>query len=313
MRRFFALFVASVVCALGARAQLSPCAVAGTNNSFLGVETVRLWPGPAPQAKGDTCDDIPVMTIFDPHPGTENGSAVVIFPGGAYTHLAGNLEGRQVADWFTARGFAAFVVSYRLSSHGYLLPVPLLDARRAIQTVRARADDYHVAPDRIVVVGFSAGGHLAALAGTQPVAGNPEADDPIERVSSRPDYLVLGYPWIGALGTDFSHLNYCKLLNVMDQCEALRKAYSPDLFVSKDTPPTFIYHTFDDQTVPVEQALGFYDALVKAGVDSELHIFATGKHGSGLGEGNAALDQWPNLLESWLRAKGLMMRAGSSK
>jgi len=306
MKPFFALLAAGLLSVSMAHAQLSPCAVPDTNNAFLGIQTIRLWPGAAPQAKGDTCNDIPTLTIFEPHPGTANGSAVIVFPGGAYAHLAGNLEGRQVADWFTARGFRAFILSYRLSQNGYLLPVPLIDARRAIQTVRARVADYHIAPDRIVVIGFSAGGHLAALSGVQPVAGNPDAEDPIDRVSSRPDYLVLGYPWIGAIGTDFSHLNYCKEFNVIDQCAALRAAYSPDLFVTKDTPPTFIYHTFTDQTVPVEQALRFYEALVKAGVDSELHIFDHGGHGSGLGKGDPALDQWPNLLENWLRARGLL-------
>ena len=176
--------------------------------------------------------------------------------------------------------------------------MPLLDARRAIQTVRARAADYHITPDRIVVIGFSAGGHLAALAGTQFGPGSPDAEDPIDRVSSRPDYLVLGYPWLGAITTDTSHLSYCKIFNVMDQCDALRAAYDPDLFVTKDTPPTFIYHTFTDQTVPIEQSLRFYQALVKAGVPSELHVFANGAHGSGLGKGDPALDQWPSLLET---------------
>jgi acetyl esterase/lipase len=304
MTRSVAFAAAFLLAAIAAHAQLSPCAVPGTNNGFLGVETIRLWPGPAPQAKGDACDDIPTLTVFEPHPGTGNGSAVLIFPGGAYTHLAGNLEGRQVADWFTARGFIAFVLCYRLGSHGYLLPVPLLDARRAIQTVRARAADYHISPNRIVVIGFSAG--------TQPVPGDPNAEDPIDRASSRPDYLVLGYPWIGAVTTDASHLSYCKLFNVMDQCDVLRSKYDPVLFVTKDTPPTFLYHTFTDQTVPVEQALGFYDALVKAGVDSELHIFASGGHGSGLGKGDPALDQWPNLLEIWLRARGLLAAENAS-
>ena len=238
--------------------------------------------------------------------GSENGSAVIVLPGGSYVDLAAIHEGRQVADWFTQRGFRAFVLSYRLSSHGYLLPVPLLDARRAVQTVRARAADYHIDPNRIVMIGFSAGGHLAALAATQPVAGSPDAEDSIERVSSRPDFLVLGYPWIGAISSDTSHLSYCKIFNVMDRCGALRTAYSPDLFVTKDTPPTFIFHTFNDQTVPVEQSLRFYDALVKAGVPSEMHIFANGHHGVGFGGTDAALEQWPNLLEGWLRAQGLL-------
>ncbi len=308
IKPFSFLLAASLLLCAAAQAQKDACAVPGEDNSYLGVQTIRLWPGDAPEAKGKACEDVPTLTIFEPQHGWDNGSAVVIFPGGAYAHLAANLEGRQVADWFTARGFRAFVLSYRLSSNGYLLPVPLLDARRAIQTVRARARDYSINPNRIVVIGFSAGGHLAALASTQFVPGNPDAEDAIERVSSRPDYTVLGYPWIGAISSDTSHLSYCKLFNVMDQCEALRKAYSPDLFVTKDTPPTFWYHTFNDRTVPVEQGLRYYAALVKAGVPAEAHIFANGPHGTGLGGGDAALDQWPGLLETWLRAHGLMTK-----
>jgi acetyl esterase/lipase len=300
--------VLGLVCSavLAAQPQKEPCATAGENNPYLGIQTIRLWPGDAPQAKGKACEDTPTLTIFDPPSGTANGSAVIVFPGGAYTHLSGNLEGRQVADWFTVRGFRAFVLSYRLSSNGYLLPIPLLDARRAIQTVRGRALDYGIDPDRIVLIGFSAGGHLAALAATQFVPGNENADDPIGRASSRPDYLVLGYPWIGAISSDTSHLSYCQLFHVMDRCEELRLAYSPDLFVTAQTPPTFWYHTFDDRTVPVEQGLRFYEALVKAGVPAEAHLFETGTHGSGFGKGDEALDAWPDLLEKWLRAKGLV-------
>lgn len=306
MRQLFALLAIGLVACSSALAQKEPCATPGNNNDFLGIQTVRLWPGDAPQAKGKACEDTPTLTIFSPRKGSANGSAVVILPGGSYVRLAGDLEGREIADWFTARGFRAFVLSYRLTSNGYVLPVPLLDARRAIQTVRARARDYFIDPNRIVVIGFSAGGHLAALSATQFVPGNPDADDPIDRASSRPDYLVLGYPWIGAISLDTSHLNYCKVFNLMDQCEALRLAYSPDLYVTKDTPPTFWYHTFTDKTVPVEQGLRFYEALVKAGVPAEAHIFANGAHGTGLGKGDPALDQWPNLLENWLRAQGLL-------
>jgi acetyl esterase/lipase len=306
MKQLIVILALGLLAVSTAHAQKEPCATPGNNNDFLGIQTVRLWPGDAPQAKGKACEDTPTLTIFSPRKGSANGSAVVIFPGGSYIRLAGDLEGREIADWFTARGFRAFVLSYRLTSNGYVLPVPLLDARRAIQTVRARARDYFIDPNRIVVIGFSAGGHLAALSGTQFVTGNPDADDPIDRASSRPDYLVLGYPWIGAISLDTSHLNYCKIFNLMDQCEALRLAYSPDLFVTKDTPPTFWYHTFTDKTVPVEQGLRFYEALVKAGVPAEAHIFANGAHGTGLGKGDAALDQWPNLLENWLRTQGLL-------
>ncbi len=306
-----AALAAVSACSIANAQTLSPCATAGTDNAFLNIQTIRLWPGDAPQAKGTTCDDIPTLTILSPRAGTANGSAVIVAPGGAYRGLAADLEGREVADWFTARGFRAFILSYRLTSHGYVLPVPLLDARRAVQLVRARAEDYRIDPNRIVMIGFSAGGHLTALAGTEPVPGKPDAEDPIERVSSRPDYLVLGYAWLGAISSDTSHLSYCKIFNLMDQCEKLKAAYTPELHVTKDTPPTFMYHTYTDQTVPVEQALGFFNALLKAGVPAELHVFANGPHGTGLGKGDAALDQWPNLLEIWLRAQGLL--AGPAK
>jgi acetyl esterase/lipase len=325
MKQVFAFLIAAPILALAAipaaHAQLANCATPGTDNNFLGIQTIRLWPGTPPGArtpgvetspatKSEPCSDIPALTVFGPREGTGNGSAVVIFPGGAYVHLAGDLEGREVADWFTARGFHAFILSYRLSSQGYLLPVPLLDARRAIQTVRARAADYHINPDRIVVIGFSAGGHLAALAGTQPVPGSPDAEDPIDRASSRPDYLVLGYPWLDAITKDTTFLSYCKIFNLLgnkgDQCDALRAKYDPILFVSKDTPPTFIYQTFADKTVSPAASIDFYQALLKAGVPSELHVFVNGSHGSGLGKGDPVLDQWPRLLEAWLRAQGLL-------
>jgi acetyl esterase/lipase len=306
MKSVFCFVLACAVTCAQAQKRHAPCATPGENNPFLDVQTIRLWSGAAPQAIGEGCQDIPTLTIFDPQPGHENGSAVVIFPGGGYGGLATNLEGRQIANWFNARGFKAFVLRYRLSSEGYLLPIPLLDARRAIQTVRAKAPDYHVDPSRIALIGFSAGGHLAALAATQPVQGEPDAVDPIERVSSRPDFLILGYPWIGAISSDTSHLSYCKSFNVMDRCEELRKAYSPDLFVTQRTPATFWFHTENDETVPVEQGLRFYEAEVKAGVAAEAHIFENGRHGVGLGKGDAALDQWPALLEIWLRAHGLL-------
>jgi acetyl esterase/lipase len=298
------LITSALVAGAQTDAKAVPCSEVSASNTFLGISTIRLWPGDAPQANGVGCDDIPTLSILRPQPGHENGSAVVVMPGGAYRGLAAILEGREVADWFTARGFTAFVLRYRLGKK-YLLPIPLIDARRAVQLVRARALDYHIVPNRIAVIGFSAGGHLAALSGTQFVPGNVESDDPIERVSSKPDYLILGYPWIGAISPNTAHLTYCKVEEVMDRCEELQKAYSPDLFVTKDTPPTFIYHTTDDQTVPVEQALGFYAALLKAGASGEIHIFAHGQHGSGLGMGNASLDQWPALLENWLRDRGL--------
>lgn len=287
-----------------------PCTKAGEDSAWLDMRTIPLWPGDAPQAKGHGCEDMPTLTVLGPGYSAEDAHqdhpAVIVLPGGAYRMLAANHEGRQVADWFTARGFTAFILQYRLTSNGYILPVPLLDARRAVQTVRANAGQYHIDPNKIVMVGFSAGGHLAALASVQPLEANPNAADPIERVSSRPDYLVLGYPWIGAISSDTTHLSYCDIFHLMSRCEELRKAYSPDLFVTKQTPPTFWWHTFDDGTVPVEQGLRFYEALVKAGVPSEAHVFSHGTHGRGLGSGDLSLEQWPRLLDVWLRKQRLL-------
>ena len=304
-RRACPLFVMVflLIAGLSAPQMRAACPELETHSDYLGISTVRLWAGNAPQAKGDSCGDIPFLTVFKPQYQTKNGNAVIILPGGAYLGLASILEGREIADWFTVRGFTAFVLHYRLGKN-YLLPVPLLDARRAIQTVRSEAANYQIAPDRIAIIGFSAGGHLAALSATQFIAGDASATDPVERVSSRPDALILGYGWLGGVTPDTTHLSYCKLMDVMDQCDALQKAYTPERFVTAQTPPTFLYHTTSDTTVPVQQALGFYHALLNAGVSAEMHIFAHGGHGSGLGKGDAALDQWPNLLETWLRGLG---------
>ncbi len=308
MKQLLAFMAAALLACSAAQAEKEPCAAAGSDNAFLGVQTIRLWSGDAPEAKGNACEDIPTLTVFESSGGgAGKGAAVIIMPSGGYNQLTGKAA-REAANWFTARGFRAFVLSYRLSPNGYLMPVPLLDARRAVQLVRARAREYQIDPHRIVVAGFSAGGHLAALASTKFVPGSPDAEDPIERVSSRPDYLVLGYAWIGAFD---STTGYCVRYKTTDGCAALRAKYAPDLLVGKDTPPTFLYHTFNDESVPVEQGLRFYKALVKAGVPSEMHIFPSGPHGSGLGKGDPALDQWPNLLENWLRAQGLLTPAKS--
>ena len=308
MKKLIAFVAAALLACSAAQAQKEPCAAAGNNNDFLGIKTIRLWPGDAPEAKGKDCEDIPTLTVFDSSGGgSGKGSAVIIMPSGGYNQLTGKAA-REMADWFTARGFRAFVLSYRLSPNGYLMPVPLLDARRAVQLVRARAQEFQIDPHRIVVAGFSAGGHLAALSATRYFFGDPDSEDPIERVSSRPDYLVLGYAWIGAFDINSG---YCERFKTTDGCAALRAMYSPDLLVSKNTPPTFLYHTFNDESVPVEQGLRFYQALVRAGVPSEMHIFPNGPHGSGLGKGDPALDQWPNLMEIWLRAQGLLTPAKS--
>lgn len=282
------------------------------NNSFLGIATYPLWEGRAPGALGTGDLDTPTLTMFRPQPHTGNGTAVIIAPGGAYLGLASNLEGRQVADWYTSRGVTGFVLRYRLGSK-YLYPIPLRDAQRAIRFVRSHANEFGIRPDRIGFMGFSAGGHLAAMAATMFDGGKPGAPDPIDRVSSRPDFVVLGYPWLNAMEKDETGvLSYCSALKIAaDQCTNFEQ-YSPDQLVSAQTPPTFIYHTTDDELVPVEASIKYYRALRAAGVPVEIHLFGHGRHGSGLGLGDASLDLWPVLLESWLRSRGLLTPEASA-
>jgi acetyl esterase/lipase len=273
----------------------------------LGISTMQLWPSGAPELLGTDPKDLPTLTVFVPQKGQGTGSAVIIAPGGSYLGLASNLEGRQVADWFTSRGVTAFVLKYRLGAK-YLYPIPLQDAQRAVRLVRSLAKDYGYLPDRIGFVGFSAGGHLAAATGTLYDAGKPEAGDPLDRLSSRPDFLVLGYPWLNAMQPSGDYITYCSLIKSIspETCKADEQKYTPRLHVTPQTPSTFIYSTTDDRTVPISASVDFYNALIGAGVPAELHIFRHGSHGSGMGAGSAALDLWPVLLEQWLRDQGLL-------
>jgi acetyl esterase/lipase len=298
-----------LVGATNAQTAQTPRAGLPAPDNFLGIATFPLWDGDAPGALGGGAADIPTLTIFRPQPGSGNGTAVIVAPGGAYLGLAANLEGRQVADWFSSRGVTAFILKYRLGPN-YLYPIPLIDARRAIRLVRSRAKEFGVAPDRVGMIGFSAGGHLTAAAGTMFDAGQADANDAVERVSSRPDFIILGYPWLNAMKPDQKGvLAYCGVMKVEpEKCKTFAQ-YSPDQRVSAQTPPAFIYHTTDDELVPVEASTTFYQALRKSGVPVEMHIFAKGKHGSGLGLGDPALDLWPALLEAWMRGRGLLTPA----
>jgi acetyl esterase/lipase len=273
----------------------------------LGISTLQLWPSGASEVAGTDAADLPTLTVFLPQKGKGTGSAVIVAPGGAYLGLASNLEGRQVADWFTSRGVTAFVLKYRLGAK-YLYPIPLEDAQRSVRLVRSLASAYGFLPDRIGFVGFSAGGHLAAAAGTLFDAGKPDSSDPLERLSSRPDFLVLGYPWLNAMQPSGHYITYCSRIKTVppETCKVNEQKYTPSLHVTAQTPTTFIYSTTDDRTVPISASVDFYNALIAAGVPAELHIFRHGDHGSGMGAGSAALDLWPVLLEQWLRDQDLL-------
>jgi acetyl esterase/lipase len=290
---------------LAASAQVLPAQKTVAVDGNLGMTTLPLWGN---SGAGGKNAETAFFTLFVPQPGRGNGTAVIVAPGGAYKGLASNLEGRQVADWFTARGVTAFVLHYRLGEENPY-PVPLLDAQRAVRVVRSLCNMYQLSPERIGIMGFSAGGHLAAMEATSFDDGQADSSDPVERWSDRPDFLILGYPWLNAMQPNAKHLiTYCSVLSGLpaSECKGWEEPYTPALHVTSKTPPTFIYHTTDDALVPVETSVEFYFALLKAGVPVEMHLFRHGAHGSGLGAGDEALDLWPELLEMWMRGQGWM-------
>jgi len=265
-------------------------------------QTILLWPGGAPGAVGDEDRDKPALTIYMPPNTAGPMTAVIIAPGGSYARLSMNLEGRAPANYLNTLGIAAFVLRYRLGPR-YHHPIELGDAQRAIRTVRARASEWHLAPDRIGFMGFSAGGHLASSASTHFDAGKADAADPIERVSSRPDFAILGYPVISFVEPWTHQGSKTNLLGESPDA-ALARSLSSETQVTSSTPPTFIYHTTADTVVPVENAVAYFLALRKAGVTAEMHVFRNGAHGSGLAQQDPALAEWPRLLANWLRVSG---------
>jgi acetyl esterase/lipase len=265
-----------------------------------------LWPGKAPGAMGDADKDKPTLTISLPAAEKANGAAVVVCPGGGYGNLAMDHEGRQIADWLNQRGVAAFILKYRLAPYRH--PVPLQDAQRALRTVRARAKEWNVDPQRIGIWGFSAGGHLASTAGTHFDDGKADAEDAIERVSCRPDFLILGYPVITFTGPP-THMGSRNNLLGREPDPKLIEELSNEKQVTAKTPPTFLFHTNEDKGVPPENSVLFYLALRKAGVPAELHIYEKGRHGVGLAPTDPVLSSWPDRLEAWLKGRGLLTRA----
>lgn len=278
----------------------------------LQAEWQNLWLGDAPGAKRPPAGtetvnaggrisgvEVPQYFLYQPETGKSNGAAVVIFPGGGYSILAAGHEGKEYADWLTQRGFTAIVVKYRVGEGlGYQYPVPFLDARRAIRTVRAKATEWGVQPDRIGVMGSSAGGHLASLCTTRfkDTFGGETSDD-IDKFSARPDFTILCYPVItmeAELTHEGSRINLC---GINPSPEILSKL-STEKAVSPETPPVFLVHTSDDP-VDCRNSLLFAGACRAQKVPVTLHIFEKGGHGYGL-KGKGATAGWPNLLEAWL-------------
>jgi acetyl esterase/lipase len=268
------------------------------------AQVIPLWTGAAPGALGTDDSDVPTITVFLPRTVRPGTPAVVVCPGGGYQNLASNHEGRQVANYLNSLGMAAFVLKYRLGPR-YHHPIELGDAQRAIRTLRSHAAEWRLDASRIGIMGFSAGGHLAMTASTWADAGNAQAADAIDRVSSRPDFAVLGYPVI-SMTAEWTHKGSQRNLLGDNPDPDLARRLSGEDAVTKDTPPTFIFQTNEDTTVPAENAVYYYLALRKAGVPAELHVFEKGVHGVGLANDIPALAPWSSLLATWLRGRGVI-------
>ena len=266
--------------------------------------TENLWPATPPKAKNTTGNDIPTLTIYLADEEIASGTAVVICPGGGYGALAMHHEGHQVAQWFNSIGVSAFILKYRLGPQNHH-PVPLMDAQRAIRTARARSEEFNIYPDRIGILGFSAGGHLASTAGTHFDDGDSQNLDPIEKASSRPDFMVLVYPVI-SLNSEYTHKGSRRNLLGDNPDPELVNSLSNENQVTENTPPTFLVLTHEDKSVPSPNSVAFYLALHKAGVPAEMHIYEKGPHGFGLAPYDPVLGQWPDLLEVWMRGRRVL-------
>jgi acetyl esterase/lipase len=301
---------------------------------------IPLWPDGAPGALGTKSNDIPTLTPYlpdaTPQSGTTGltrqsnatprqravwntatrgttglkrqsnatGAALVICPGGAYTHLAPH-EGNDYALWLNQHGVTCFVLKYRLGSSGYRHPAEFEDVTRAMRWVRAHADDYRIDPHRIGIMGSSAGGHLASTLMTHFDSGDTNSPDPIERQSSRPDIGILCYPVI-TMG-EFTHKGSHDMLLGTNPPPELVKLLSNELQVTTNTPPCFIWQTFEDKTVPVENSMLFAEALRKNHVPFDLHIYQKGGHGMGLGDRKppfAHPHPWAADCLFWLKQQG---------
>ncbi|MFD0678487.1 MULTISPECIES: alpha/beta hydrolase [unclassified Paenibacillus] len=260
--------------------------------------SLLLWPNGTPNALGDAAEDKPTLVPYlveVDHP----TAAVVVCPGGGYARRADH-EGEPIALWLNSLGISAFVVHYRVAPYKH--PNPLLDAQRAIRTVRSRAKEWNIDSNRVGILGFSAGGHLASSAGTHYDNGQPDAEDPIEREGCRPDLLVLCYPVISFIS--FKHSGSKQNLLGESPDAALVEHMSSEYQVTEQTPPAFLWHTADDASVPVENSLIFASSLSRNKVPYELHVFESGRHGLGLAAEQPGVRAWPELCADWLKRQG---------
>jgi acetyl esterase/lipase len=275
-------------------------AVAASFSFAAEPKTELLWPQGAPGANGSEAKDKPTLIIYLPE--KPNGIGVVICPGGGYGGLAMDHEGHQIGRWLNEHGIAGFICDYRHRGKGYGHPAPLTDAQRAIRTVRSRAKEFGVDPAKIGILGFSAGGHLCSTAVTHFDAGDKNSTDPVMRESSRPDFGVLCYPVI-AFDQPFTHKGSQRNLLGEGATPEQIASLSNERQVTDQTPPCFLWHTWEDKGVPPENSVAFYHALLAHKIPAELHVFEKGKHGVGLAKTIPGTDAWPNLCIAWIKGR----------
>ena len=286
--RFFLLFSTTFVFMNSAPAQTNP---------------IVLWENGAPGALGKEPLDIPTLTPYFPAKEKATGAAIIVAPGGGYSRLSDVKEGSAVAEWLNTLGVTAFVLKYRHTAK-YPHPAPLQDAARAVRTIRSRAKEWNLDQNRIGILGFSAGGHLASTLGTHFDAGKPDSTDLIERFSSKPNLMVLIYPVI-TMG-ELTHAGSKKNLLGANPTPEMIRLLSNETQVTKDTPPAFLVHTLADKGVPVENSLMFVAALRKAGIGFEFHLYERGPHGFGLAPNDPILASWKDRCADWLKIRGFI-------
>ncbi len=272
------------------------------------LPAIPLWSEAAPGALGTAEHDVPTLTPFLPDPAKATGAAIVICPGGGYGGLAGH-EGQGYAEWLADNGVAGLVLKYRLGSNGYRHPTMLNDAARAVRLARSKAADWKIDPKRIGIMGSSAGGHLASTLLTHFDMGKPDSQDPVDRESSRPDIGILCYAVI-TMGENTHGGSRQNLLGNNPSPELIEQL-SNEKQVTPQTPPCFIWHTYEDNAVKVANSMAFAEALLKNRVPFDLHVFEKGSHGIGLSKGaNGAapgeVHPWAKDLLVWLKIRGFV-------
>jgi acetyl esterase/lipase len=272
-----------------------------------------LWPNGAPGALGTNDVDKPAVYLYPATGAKANGAAVVICPGGGYSFWAAPNEGWPIAAWMNTLGVSAFVLKYRLGPT-YKHPVEMHDAQRAMRWVRANAKRFNIDPKRVGIIGFSAGGHLAATVATHYDSGAPGAADTIDRYSCRPDFQILGYPVI-TMDLSFTHMGSRTALLGNTPSQFLVDLLSNEKQVNAKTPPGFLTHAKNDGLVPIKNSQAYYDSLVKFHVPAQFKIFNTGGHGFGLATGfggaptDTVLAGWAPLAAKWMDSLGFFKSA----